>query len=390
MLCWTLDGATIWLMSQIRFSSARAFTLIELLVVVLVIGILVAAAAPSFLGQTDKAHDSAAKQNLAVAYKDAKAATITETNQGEWGSEITLAATIAIGEPHLVVEADDSGYAANEIDVSVDGQTLSLKTLSGSGQLCAMTVVENSPPSAISCGPLVTYEGLVAAASVFFSHLEVGGNAGTTVPSDVGPALVVTNDRLETGSGLAGTASAARWTVQGSGENAWLETAASVTIPRTSWAFEFWYSSSGSRTSQQRLVQFWQDANNFVDLSFFSNTGQLNFSGKLGGATISDTYIISGFSHNTPYHVIWSNDGANIFGGFTLRMYVNGALVRTKETGTFGSGASMAGAVSIGGEVTQATDGAWHGQPFGIVDEVSVQDQGVTAAEVLARYDAAS
>lgn len=67
-----------------RLPSTRAFTLIELLVVILAIGILIAVAAPSFLGQTEKAHDSAAKQNLAVAYKAAKASTVKETNQGSY------------------------------------------------------------------------------------------------------------------------------------------------------------------------------------------------------------------------------------------------------------------------------------------------------------------
>ena len=65
-----------------RLRSTLGFTLIELLVVILIIAILVAVAAPSFLGQTQKAHDSAAQQYLAVAYKEATAWAVDHTGAG--------------------------------------------------------------------------------------------------------------------------------------------------------------------------------------------------------------------------------------------------------------------------------------------------------------------
>jgi type II secretory pathway pseudopilin PulG len=52
---------------------SRAFTLIELLVIIVIIGVLLVVAAPSFLGQQHKAHDSVIKQQLTVAYKAIKA-----------------------------------------------------------------------------------------------------------------------------------------------------------------------------------------------------------------------------------------------------------------------------------------------------------------------------
>jgi prepilin-type N-terminal cleavage/methylation domain-containing protein len=121
-------------MNMGRLRRAGGFTLIELLVVILIIGILIAVAAPSFLGQTQKAHDSESKQYLTTAYKAATAWAVDHNSdpafdsysQGDYATPAGVAAAIVSGEPGL---SADTGSCP--MDATTDPKHITVDTASG-------------------------------------------------------------------------------------------------------------------------------------------------------------------------------------------------------------------------------------------------------------------
>ena len=133
-----------------RSGSEAGFSMIELMVVLLVLGILLAIAIPTFLGTRNAAADRSVQSNLGSAFTQARAIYDSGNNQS-YSDATTLAGALKASQPSLNFKVGSAGHAVAtgssgslsdiSVSVSVDGNGVVLAAWSLPGN--CFYVVDN-------------------------------------------------------------------------------------------------------------------------------------------------------------------------------------------------------------------------------------------------------